>query len=207
MKPYGVLELTAASPAQSFIEPLTLTQVKTFLRITEASPADEDENAMLNAFITAARETAEIHQGRDLIEKQYDLVLDYWPEEEISLRDPLQSVERIQYIDSNGNITVLTEGVDYDIDTKRGIVRPVYGITWPSFSPLPSSAVLIRFTSGFSPSSMFWSDAGARVLVGMRMLIEQWYDERLPIVTGSQPYELPFAVRALFDYGGRLGVQ
>lgn len=206
MKEYGVLKLTEVSPAQSFIEPLTLAQVKTFLKITEASPADEDENALLNAFITAAREIAEIEQGRDLISKQYDLTLDYWPADEIELRVPLQSVELVQYTDSDGNNTPLTKGTDYDVDTNRGIVRPVYNATWPWFIPRPSSAILIRFTSGYSASHPFWIDAGQRVLIGMRMLIEQWYDERLPIAQ-AQVYELPFAVRALLGYGARLGVQ
>jgi uncharacterized phiE125 gp8 family phage protein len=70
MKAYGTLELTNASPAQSFVEPLTLAQAKAFLRITDTSPADADQDAMLSGFIMAARETAEILQGRDLIAKQ-----------------------------------------------------------------------------------------------------------------------------------------
>lgn len=203
MKCYGNLTLIGASPLSSICEPLTLSEVKQFLELPDRSPTDAEEDAMLEGFIIAAREQAEILQGRDIVEKQWELALDYFPCE-IELRTPLQSVDLIEYTDSTGTTTALVQGADYIVDSRRGLVMPPYSQSWPSFTPWPSSAVLVRFTSGPTTSDIFWSDAGQRVLVGMKELISHWFNGRLPfeIVPGSQTaVEMPFTVSALLSSG------
>jgi hypothetical protein len=224
MRTYGTLELTEASPAQIFVEPITLAQAKTFLRVEDSSPADPDQDELINGFIAAAREMAEILQSRDLIEKQYDLnldlmlgrnamddpgflmrstaIYDFSDAYEIELRRPLKSVDLFRYRDKDGNYTNLIDGTDYIADLAKGIVAPPYGKSWPSFDPWPTSSILIRFTAGYPSAHPFWSNAGQRLIVGMKMLIEQWYDERLPFIAGNVS-ELPFAVSALLGYGAK----
>ncbi len=192
MKCYGNLDLTVSSPAQSFTEPLTLAEVKAFLEIPERSPTDEAEDAMLEGFISGAREQAEILQNRDLVEKQYDLSLDYFGYC-IELRRPLISVDLVQYRDNEGTVTALVEDTDYIVDLARGIIVPPYGKFWPVFTPWPTSAVLVRFTSGMSNADAFWNDAGARIKIGMKHLISAWFTHRLPFeigpgVTNEYPY-------------------
>ena len=151
---FGSLTLTEASPPQSFSEILTLAEVKSYLRLPDRSPADQAEDDELTSLIVAAREQAEILQGRDLIRKQFDLSLDYWNNYRIELRDPLASVDLFQYKDSTGAVTVMAEDTDFIVDTSRhpGFVSPPYNKTWPTFATWPSSAILIRFTSGYAPS-------------------------------------------------------
>jgi len=208
--PYGSLNLTDASPPQSFTEILTLSEVKNFLVLQESSPADGIDDAMLeDAFIPAAREVAEWFQGRDLIRKQWDLSFDYWGYQ-IELRAPLVSVDLVKYRDSGGNYTTLTENTDYIVDTAKdpGLVMPAYNVSWPSFTPWPSSAVLVRFTSGYSPAHPFWLDAGKRVKIGMLYLISHWYEGRLPFAIGAPQgiTEFPFAITNLLSYGSRARV-
>lgn len=206
MKTYGTLSLTVSSPAQSFCEPLTLAQVKTALRLPAMrSPADDEEDEMLERYIISAREQAELLRNEDVIEKQYDLKLDYFPCE-IELRKPLQSVESIKYKNSDGVTTTLTEGTDYIVDTARGLVMPAYGTSWPSFTPWPSSAVVVTFTAGPSATDIFWSHTGQRVLTGMLKLIESWFDGDLPfqVVPGAQQaVEMPFTVTMLLSAGAQ----
>lgn len=225
MRAYGMIELTDSSPPQSFAEPLTLSEVKTFLRIYEQSPADATQDALLGSFITAARETAEILQGRDLIQKQYDLHLDLllghdaiagaayplrWNSiynfgvgYEIELRAPLQSVELFQHHDKDGSFIDLTEGADYLVDIHRSLVCPPWGKVWPFFTPWPTSSVLIRFTSGYAATHPFWSNAGQRILQGMRLLIAEWYECRVPFEPGRISAEYPYAVTTLLGWGAR----
>jgi uncharacterized phiE125 gp8 family phage protein len=201
---FGSLALTEASPPQSFSEILTLAEVKSYLRLPDRSPADQAEDDELTGLIVAAREQAEILQGRDLIRKQFDLSLDYWNNYRIELRDPLASVDLFQYKDSTGAVTVMAEDGDFIVDTSRhpGFVSPPYNKTWPTFSAWPSSAVLIRFTSGYAPGSPFWSDVGARVKKGMKLLINNWYHNRLPFEKGMDAAaEYPYAVTACLSYG------
>ena len=178
--------------------------MKSYLRLPDRSPADQAEDDELTSLIVAAREQAEILQGRDLIRKQFDLSLDYWFNYRIELRDPLVSVDQFQYKDSNGAVTVMAEDTDFIVDTSRhpGFVSPPYNKTWPTFATWPSSAILIRFTSGYSSTSPFWSDAGARVKNGMKLLINNWYHNRLPFEKGmNAAAEYPYAVTACLSYG------
>jgi uncharacterized phiE125 gp8 family phage protein len=203
MRCYGTLSLTVTSPVQSFTEPLSLSEVKKFLELPERSPTDEAEDAMLEGFIAGAREYAELFQNRDLVEKQYDLALDYFPCE-IELRTPLVSVDLVQYTDSDEAEHALTEGDDYIVDLRRGLVMPAYGESWPSFTAWPSSAVLVQFTAGLSSTDVFWNDAGSRVKIGMKHLISAWFNGRLPFepVPGStDAVELPFTVTACLSAG------
>lgn len=194
---YGTLSLTAQSPSQIFAEPLTIAEVKSYLLLPLRSPVDPQEDDTILTFISTAREIAEIEQGRDLVRKQWDLSSDYFWSYTIELRDPLISVDLFQRTDNNGVVTALVQNTDYRVDTSKrpGIVTPVYNATWPSFTAAPSSAVLIRFTSGYSSTDAFWKESGRRLKLGMKMLISEWYNNRLPIDKDSE------YAKSLFRYG------
>lgn len=195
---YGTLKLTDSSPIQSFTEPLSLAEVKDYLALPSTiSQAQQDT---LTALISAAREQAEILQKMDLVRKQWDLSMDYWNSYAIRLRPPLVSVDLVQYKDFNGALTQLTENVDFIADPNKrpGIVTPAYNKTWPTFTPWPSSSILIRYTSGYDASSAYWADAGSRVKVGMRQLIALWFNRRLPFSTAIQQDPV---LESLLSYG------
>jgi uncharacterized phiE125 gp8 family phage protein len=218
MRSYGSLSLTESSPPQSFDEPLSLAAVKSFLNLPERSPADEAEDAMLGGFISAAREQAEYLQGRDLVLKQYDLSLDsfescggwrdthgWYASSAIQLRQPLVSVDLVQHRDSSGDYHESAENIDYVVDRAKGLILPPYNGSWPSFTCWPSSAVLIRFTSGLAPDDVFWAAGkGKRILVGMKQLVSAWFSGRLPFEanTGGPIGEFPFSVSWLLGAGG-----
>jgi uncharacterized phiE125 gp8 family phage protein len=203
---YRSLNLTESSPAQSFTEPLSVDEMRFALKLPDRidSPQDVEIDDQLTGLISAAREQAEILQNRDLVRKQWDMSLDYWTSYQIELRSPLVSVELVRYRDSTGAYTTLVENTDYIVDTAKspGIMAPVYGGTWPTYTPWPSSSLLIRFTSGVASDSVFWSDAGARVKRGMRALISDWYFNVLPFVKGSAAaQDYPYGVTSNLSYG------
>jgi uncharacterized phiE125 gp8 family phage protein len=200
---YGTLTLTASSPVQQFCEVLTLAEVRAYLKLPDRVPPDPAEDDLLNVFIVAAREQAEIYQNRDLVRKQWDLARDYWPDYHLPMRGPLVSVDLVQYRDNNGAYTQMAENVDYIVDASKspGLITPPYGVTWPAFTPWPTSALLVRFTSGMASSDPWWSDAGARVKIGMKLLISNWFNGRLPFLEGRTYQELPFAVTSCLSQG------
>lgn len=199
MKPYGTLTLTVSSPAQIFDEPVTVAKAKECLRVNQSL-----EDDLIAAMIIAARSVAEIERGEDVVVKQWDYALDAFLAPEIPLRHPLQSVDLVKYTDADGVEVTLAESTDYIVDLARGVLMPVPGGAWPMFDPWPSSAVLIRYTSGYPAADLFWSDAGKMVIQGMLYLISLWYDERLPVSAPQQ--ELPYTVTALLGYGSRKAV-
>ena len=225
MKAYGEIALTDSSPAQTFTEPLSLADAKTFLRLGSSTTQD----TTIQTMISAAREQAEILQNKDLIAKQYDLHLDlllgydaiagaaypmrfnfiynFGIDYGIDLRYPLRSVDLFQTTDSDGNVNTLVAGRnnDYVADLNRARVLPAFGKTWPFYTPDVTSSVLIRFTSGYSLTHPFWSNSGKRILMGMQMLITAWFEQRLPFHPEGRgtPLEFPYSITECLSYGAR----
>jgi uncharacterized phiE125 gp8 family phage protein len=196
---FGTLRLTEGVTPQIFVEPLTMSDVKLYLRVE--GPEDDTLIAML---IAAAREQAEILQGRDLVRKQWDLSYDYWPAYRVELKSPTTSVDLVQYKDLSGETITMSANTDYVVDLFKqpAIITPPWNISWPSFTPWPSSAITIRFTCGYTNDSPFWSGPGARLKAGMLLLISSWYNNRIPFITGMKAAnEYPFAVTACLTYG------
>jgi uncharacterized phiE125 gp8 family phage protein len=194
MVDYGVLKLTVTSPVQTFAEPVTVSEMRAYLRLPVTSSVTTDEDALIESMIAAARQFAEIHQGRDLVTKQYDLTLDEW-RTPIVLRDHLSSVDSITWKDADGTVATLAAGTDYIADTVRGIVTLPDGASWPGDSLYPTSAITVRFT--VTPPT-----PEDRILNGIRYLVANWFEGRLPfnpITSGVM--ELPFAVTAAFSAG------
>ena len=125
--------------------------------------------------------------------KQWDRTLDSFPGVEIELRRPLSTVDLVQYKDSDGTTTALTEGTDYIKDTSKGLIRPIYDGSWPSFTAWPTSAVTIRFST--SPERVH-----DNVKTGMKLLVSDWYYNRLPRTVARD--DIPMGIRALLSYGG-----
>ncbi len=201
---YGSERLTEASPQQTLVEPLTVDEMTSYLKLPVLDPPDEARQELVASFIQAAREQAEILQGgRDIVRKQFDRYHDYWPGFYIELRKPLISVDLVQYRDSDGELHTLTEGTDYIVDTAKepGLITQPWGVQWPSFTPWPTSAILIRYTSGHDSDSVFWQDAGARVKNGMRLLISWWYNNRLPFANATKLSEYPYQVTECLTFG------
>lgn len=198
---YGTLRLTVTDPVQTFTEPLALGDAKAYLRLDSGYTADD---ILIGTMISAAREQAEILQNRDLVIKQWDLSYDYWPAYRLRLRAPCSKVDLMQYTDLTGNVTTMQETADYVVDLKKepAVITPPWNRSWPAFTPLPSSAILARFTSGYAADDPFWTGAGARVKIGMLLLISSWYENRLPFTPGARSdAELPFAVTSCLSYG------
>jgi uncharacterized phiE125 gp8 family phage protein len=198
---YGTLRLTEDGDEQTFEMPLALEEVKEFLRI---DTSDVSQDVTLEGMIYGAVDQAEILQNRDLFKKQWDLSYDYWPEYRIRLRAPCSSVDLMKYTDLSGTETTMTVSVDYVFDLKKqpAVVTPPWNRSWPAFTPFPSSAILVRFTSGYAADAPFWKGPGARVKMGMKQLISSWYEQRLPFTLGARnDAELPFSVSSNLGYG------
>jgi len=191
------LSLTVTSPVQSLALPLTVAEVEHFLGLVSLSPDDAERTALLGALIDSARELAEGFQNRDLVLKQWDLRLPYFPSWWVRLRAPLVSVDLVTYMDSDGTTHTLTENTDFIKDTDRepGVIYPPYGARWPTYTPWPSSSVLVRFTSGYSGDGLIPS----LVKVGMKHLIADWFQNRLP--RGISEEDVPRAIRYTLSYG------
>lgn len=195
----GTLKLTVMSPPQAPVEPLTVAEMKAYLRLPEYDEPQPETDALIASLITAARDMAEgvDGQNRDLVAKTWDKTWDGW-QTAFHLRDPLGTVDLFQVKDDEGNLHTLTEGVDYIVDATRNLVMPPPNESWPSIDLWPVSAILIRFTT--APGAV-----PEIVKNGMRLLISDWHTSRAPFDTVTERVESPRAVTAAFRYGRYVG--
>lgn len=142
--------IQATAPA---IAPVSLAEVKAFLRIDEAIE-DTEIQRMLDAALAMA-DGADGGLGRALITQSWTLKLDAFQAEIPIPLPPLQSVTSIQYIDGAG-VSQTVDAADYQVvgagDAAPAWVKPAYGKSWPSTRDQPE-AVTIAFTAGYGGAS------------------------------------------------------
>jgi uncharacterized phiE125 gp8 family phage protein len=169
--------MTLEVTTQPTAEPLTVQEVKTFLNLTT-----NDHDAMLEMFITAARQWAEKTAGRALLTQTLKQYWDEWPVQAWSLGvSPVASVTSIQYIDENG-ATQTWASSNYTLDSKSTIARifPTEDVDYPALGQYPNS-VICTFVAGYTSPANVPADAKAAMLQKIAFL----YENREDIPTGG----------------------
>jgi uncharacterized phiE125 gp8 family phage protein len=170
-------------------EPLTLAEAKVFLRVDH--DADDVE---IEAMIRAAREQAELYQGREVARKRLEMLLDGWPRRgPILTPAPLVQVEDIRYRLADG--TWMTwPATEYLVaaDAEPGEIHPRAG--WPGDALWPAGAVSVRMVCGWLPD-----DVPEHIRQGMKLLITSWYEHRTGYRLGNILTEVPVGITALLS--------
>lgn len=164
------------------IEPISLDEAKNHLKVDSA-----DDNALITALITTARQFVENYTHRILmttiIEKIYDI-----PSQSFSLPSPpLQEVTKIEVVNDAGEKTEVDSSI-YDYDSSvdvPGRVQLKQGCTWPDHRGFAS--FIVTFIAGYG-------DAPANVPEMLRQAILQvlahYYEKR-------QSEEIPAGIYTL----------
>lgn len=169
------------------VEPVTVAEAKLHLRVDNS-----DEDALIGALITAAREYGEHYTGCALAPATLEMSLDEFPADLIELdMPPVASITSIKYTDASG--------VEQTLDPSKyafsayGQARNVsltYGNSWPVTRAIPD-AVRIRYVTGYTTTP---KAARAAIL----LTIGHLYENRESVGTNTA-MELPLGARSLFD--------
>lgn len=186
---YGLVQTVA--PAS---EPVTLAEAKAWLRLE--IPDDDD---LVAALITAAREYAETVTGRALVSQTWRLTLDAFPADGggiILPLPPLQSVSSVVYVDGNGDSQTLAT-TEYAVDTQRqpGWIVPAYGKIWP-VTRGQANAVQITFVAGYGTASA----VPVAIKTAIKLLLANWYENREMVGQGSPGADALLAAFWAGDY-------
>lgn len=124
-------------------EPVTLAEAKLHLRVDGT-----DEDALITALISAARETCEDRIEGTIPVTGWRLTLDAFPDAIKLPRGPVASVESVKYLDAAGVEQTLSP-LDYLVDTVStpGYIVPAYGKAWPETRE-QINAVEVEYTAG-----------------------------------------------------------
>lgn len=174
------------------IEPVTLAETKAHLRVDTS-----DDDALITALITAAREYVEGASRRALITQTWRYSLDSWPEgDEIELpKPPLQSVSSVKYYADDGTeYTLSTFAYIVDTDSEPGRIALAYGESWPSLTLYPAGAIRITYVAGYGDAA---SAVPQHLRQAILMLVAHWYENRETTTIGAVAREVPLAVESL----------
>lgn len=173
-------------------EPVTLAEARAHCRITTP-----DEDALLAAYIFAARKHVEHHTGLLLMPQTVEMTLDAFPDSDYFelARAPVQSVSSVTYVDSAGSVQAWP-AANYVVDQyrHRPALRLAYGAAWPTARAQPN-AIVITFLAGFSVISPEWEP----IRQAMLMLVGHFFENREAVNVGGSVNEYPLAVDALLS--------
>jgi len=175
-------------------EPVSLAEAKLHLRVDV-----DDDDALINSIITAARQAAETVTGRQLMTARWKLVLDAFPCHAILLaKCPVQSIVNIQYLDMNG-CSQMMPAADYVVDTayEPARITPVFGKTWPSTLP-QIGAVSVTFDAGYGSASSV--PEGIKSWIKLRVGSLYAHREEMSILMRGRIDPLPFVDGLLDPY-------
>ena len=181
---------------QPIVEPVSLSEAKAHCRIDS-----NEDDTYVASLISAAREWVEDYIDRTLVYTQYQMRLDKFPPE-IELPRPPMAVAgtatavTVTYIQNATGQTATLETSRYrvDRDSTPGVIRNLYGQSWPSYLD-DQGSVTVTWWAGFGDSG---SAVPVRARHAMLMLVSTWY-ERRTAVDNVGAGEVPFGVKSLLD--------
>lgn len=181
-------------------EPVTVSEAK-----AQAGVFHSAEDAMIERFVAAARESLEAETSRQLITATWEQYFKRFPDVIEIRKLPVASITSVAYVDTAGDSQTLTVTTDYQTDlaspNRPARIKPAYGKTWPS-TRAQFNAVTVRFTAGYGGAD----DVPSRIKQAILMLAAHFYENREP-VADRQKFLVPLALQSLIaggswgDYG------
>ena len=194
-------------------EPVSLAEAKLHLRVDFS-----DDDALIVALVTAARQHAEMLTRRQFVTARWKLVLDrfpgacgiggmgvsvgepfFLPGNAILLpKSPLQTVLGIDYLDA-GHVLQTLPATDYVVDAacEPARITPVAGSTWPGTLP-QIAAVSVLFDAGYGDASAVPEGIKAWIKLRVGSLYE--HREDFALMTRGRIEALPFVDGLLDPY-------
>jgi uncharacterized phiE125 gp8 family phage protein len=184
--------MTLTPIVQSTLPVISLAEAKAHCRLEGI----DDEDALLMGYVRSAQNWIEQQLGAVLLTSTWEYTKDSFPNGYVHWLapplQPLQSVDQISYVD--------TEGATQILPTDRwqvvnGRIWPTYGNTWPA-TRRPSE-VVVRFTAGYGTD---WNAVPEPIRQAVLLLVGYWFDMRSAAVGEGGPVtHVPYSVRELLQ--------
>jgi uncharacterized phiE125 gp8 family phage protein len=178
-------------------EPVSLEEAKLHLRVDF-----NDDDALIQGVITAARAAAETITGRQLVTARWKASFDRFCVAGPALlihKSPVQSIISVQYMGTDDDWHTMP-GSDYVVDLNSEPVRiaPAFGKVWPTVLPQIGS-VIVTFDAGYGDAAAVpegiksWIKLRVGSLYAHREEVSRTGIASLPFVDGLlDPYKVAF---------------
>jgi uncharacterized phiE125 gp8 family phage protein len=180
---------------QPTVEPVSLAEAKSHCRVD----TDADD-ALISAYIKAAREWCEAYCDETFVHSQYRMTLDSFPVEIELPRPPMASagtataVSVTYTLENQSTATLSTSEYRVDRNSVPGVLRTNYNGSWPSHL-LDYNAVTVTWWAGRDATG---ASTPQRVKNAILWLVGMWYERRMAADAVSLS-EIPFGVKSLLD--------
>ncbi len=152
------------------VEPLSASDVKTWLKVTSSA-----DDTLITNLIVAARQEAENYTGLKLISQTVKEYSDTFPSSrgELLLRFPLvSSITSVAYVDADGANQTFSS-YNSDLLSHPARLRPNYQTEWPTTKE-QLKAVTITYVCGYTNAAAV-PDA---IKTALYLVIAKWYENR-----------------------------
>ena len=174
--------MTATLISAPQIEPVSLAEMKTYLRIDQSL-----EDDLLRAFISSARLHLEYLSGHHFISQQWRLLVQAPLGEKLSLPlQPAQSITSAAILSDEGDLVALASDA-----------LSIYQAMGPAIITNPSGLILtsrqrlqLDMETGFGPTA---DDVPEPLRHALKMVVAEWYERRLI----ADPDQLPSLAAAI----------
>ena len=174
------------------VEPISLSLAKQHLRL----PDSEDEDELIQIYITAARTYAEQFMNRAIIKQTWKLYLDELAEKIVLPMADLITVSSFKIIDEDGD-EITVDSSDYLVNTasfKGCVVFKEDKLSeYEVYELQEVNGVEIQFDAGYGEAA---DDVPAHIRQGLLLLIGHLYENRENSTTVNLT-NIPFGVNAL----------
>lgn len=167
--------------------PVDLDDVKAHLKIT-----DNDEDSLILGYLKAATDFAQEYTWSQFCTSTFVERFDRFPCMLVPMKNPLQAVTSLQYVDSGGTTQTLVDTTDYVVDpySKPARIYPAYSKSWPTTRGYANDVVL-TYTAGYASVEAIPDEIKQAVM----MLTQQMFDG----VCGGNGEAMDKAIRCLLD--------
>ena len=187
--PAPVLSLVETSPPQTSPCPISVSELRTHLRLPEYSPPITTEDARLQMLLDAAWQEAAGRQNRDLTPLEWWLTV-YPPlPREIQLRADCASIGQVVSVADDGAQSVV-DPATYYLDSQRS------RLVWLSLPDVGRYVRIRHSTSGLASLPDY-------LRYGVLLLAAYWYQLGWPVADkfAVPPHEYPVGISHLLSAG------
>lgn len=182
--------MTATLLTPPAIEPVTLSEAKSFVRIDH-----DDDDAVITSLIAAARAHIEAQTRRAMITQDWRIVRDAWPSDGRIKAGPAptQSVVGARVFDADGNATDMDPSL-FVIERERGVLAaPAFALPPPGRTFV---GIEIDVVCGYGDDA---DDVPPQLRQAIRHLVAHWYDNRGVVAIGGSLSVMPLSVNAMIN--------
>lgn len=188
--PWNRVVTTTAAAA----DPISLDRVKRSLGLDNVI----DFDTTLQELVKSATNAVSNDLGRALVNTTYTLYLQNWPGREIQLPyPPLVAVDSVKYYGDATETLDTFASSSYTVSTAGdpGIVWVNEDKDWPSLMNRPNP-IEIQFQAGYGSNA---DDVPAAIQAAVTMTAAYFFEQPIPVITGTIATELPLGASRLID--------